>query len=789
MTLPDQLAHLAGDRRWCWWRYETRDGSRTKVPHGAKGRQAKSNDPSTWLTFAELPLGAADGPGIFLADGLQGVDLDACLDADGLLEPWAAEIVTRLGSYTEVSPSGRGLKVFFIGTADKSSEVSFGDPVALPDGTTKRRELALFVDRRFFTVTGQVFEDVPVRTVAADDIAFIKEKIEALRQAERDRKRSGEMLAQAKERGEVREGRPGKLSAGSTVSSLPKLGITRDQSNASRQRAKPRRLPAWLRDLIEQGAPEGERSEKFYKAVRALQERGLDPAAIQALLASHPGGIAAKFADRLGAEIERVLGKAPAAGVDNLQTTVCDLSTSAPAYADFADPVAAAGSIIAAHYRHAGARILHYWQGEFHMWTGTHYVVLPLPDLRELAYRIGPACSEKPITKSRVDNVVDALRGAANLSHLAVPCAPEWIERRPDDPDPRAMIPLANGLLNVDDGRLIPPTPRLFVPYALPFEHDPVVAAPATWLRFLAALWPDDQASIDCLQEWLGYLLTAATDQQKALMIVGPKRSGKGTIGRVIVRLLGAGNVASPTLASLGQPFGLQVLIGKTAALISDARLGGRADIAAIAENLLRITGEDEISVDRKFQTAYTARLISRLIVLTNEVPVFRDAASALPSRFVILRTTRSFIDQEDHQLEHKLVAELPGILAWALTGLRRLRERGRFLQPADGAAALRMMEDLASPIGAFLRERCVVEPGGQVPIGSLYDAWREWCKEHGRDSPGTEQTFGRDIAAAAPQVRPSQRRINGERVRYYEGLRIRTPDDEPDGEDDVEIF
>lgn len=760
MTLPDQLAHLAGERRWCWWCYETRAGSRTKVPYGARGRRAKSNDPSTWITFAEMPTGPIGGPGIFLAAGLQGVDLDACLDAAGILEPWAVEIVTRLGSYTEVSPSGRGLKVFFTGTADKSSEVSFGDPVALPDGTTKRRELALFVDRRFFTVTGQVFEDVPVRVVNADDIAFVKAKIEALRQAERDRKRPTE-------------------NASIEAITPPKVAKT----------TKARRLPAWLRELIEQGAPEGERSEKFYKAVRALQERGLDPAAIEVLLASHSGGIAAKFADRLGAEIERVLGKALPAGVDNLEPMGYELSTSPPGYADFADPVAAAGSIIAAHYQHAGARILHYWQGEFHMWTGTHYVVLPLPDLRELAYRIGPACSEKPITKSRVDNVVDALRGAANLSHLAVPCAPEWIERRPDDPDPRAMIPLANGLLNVDDGRLIPPTPRLFVPYALPFEHDPVVAAPATWLRFLAALWPDDQASIDCLQEWLGYLLTAATDQQKALMIVGPKRSGKGTIGRVIVRLLGAGNVASPTLASLGQPFGLQVLIGKTAALISDARLGGRADIAAIAENLLRITGEDEISVDRKFQTSYTARLISRLIVLTNEVPVFRDAASALPSRFVILRTTRSFIGQEDHQLEHKLVAELPGILAWALAGLRRLRERGRFVQPEDGAAALRLMEDLASPIGAFLRERCVVERGGHVPIGSLYDAWREWCKEHGRDSPGTEQTFGRDIAAAAPQVRPSQRRINGERVRYYEGLRIRTPDDEPEGEDDVEIF
>ncbi|MDZ7735869.1 MAG: hypothetical protein U5P41_07065 [Gammaproteobacteria bacterium] len=60
--------------------------------------------------------------------------------------------------------------------------------------------------------------------------------------------------------------------------------------------------------------------------------------------------------------------------------------------------------------------------------------------------------------------------------------------------------------------------------------------------------------------------------------MVGPRRSGKGTILRVMTALLGRSNVAAPTLSSLAAPFGLQPLIGKTAGLISDARLGGRAD-------------------------------------------------------------------------------------------------------------------------------------------------------------------------------------------------------------------
>ncbi len=458
-----------------------------------------------------------------------------------------------------------------------------------------------------------------------------------------------------------------------------------------------------------------------------------------------------------------------------------------PELADFANPVAAAWSILEAHYTREGTRVLYQWQGEFHLWTGAHYQVLPLPDVRELLYRIGPTCSKAAVKKATVDNVVDAMRAAANLSHRSVPSVPAWIKREPGDPEPHALIPLSNGLLRIDDQVMMPPTPRLFVPYSLPFDFPEVVAAPQTWLRFLASVWPDDLESIECLQEWMGYLLTADTSQQKALMIVGPKRSGKGTMGRVIVHLLGKGNVASPTLASLGQQFGLQVLIGKTAALVSDARLGGRADIAAIAENVLRLTGEDEISVDRKFLTSFTARLLARLIVLGNEVPTFRDAAAALPSRFVILQTRRSFFGAEDHGLEAKLVAELPGILVWALQGLRRLRERGRFVQPRASAEAVRLMEDLSSPIGTFFRDRCIFGPTEYEPVKTMYDAWRKWCEEHGRDQPGTEQMFGRDMAAAAPQVRVSRPRLpDGTRQRRYVGVRLRQhTDPEPEGDDD----
>src|SRR5580704_11070200 len=141
----------------------------------------------------------------------------------------------------------------------------------------------------------------------------------------------------------------------------------------------------------------------------------------------------------------------------------------------------------------------------------------------------------------------------------------------------------------------------IFTYNALDFAFDQNAPRPRQWLEFLYQLWPDDSESIDTLQELFGYCLTANTDQQKAFLLVGPKRSGKGTIARVLGRLIGTANSVAPTLAGIGTNFGLAPLIGRRVAIVSDARLGSRADQHAIGERLLSITGEDAITVDRKY--------------------------------------------------------------------------------------------------------------------------------------------------------------------------------------------
>jgi phage/plasmid-associated DNA primase len=161
-------------------------------------------------------------------------------------------------------------------------------------------------------------------------------------------------------------------------------------------------------------------------------------------------------------------------------------------------------------------------------------------------------------------------------------------------------------------------------------------------------------------------------------------------------------------------------------------------------------------------------------VILSNELPRLTDSSGALASRFITLIMTRSFYGRENPTLTTELCAELPGIFNWALDGLERLRERGRFQQPTASQDAIREMEDLSSPMGAFVRDRCVVGPVHEVPCDDLYQAWRHWYQDHGRDRPGTTQTFGRDLRAVLPGIKVTQPRIGAdERIRKYAGLAL----------------
>ena len=364
-----------------------------------------------------------------------------------------------------------------------------------------------------------------------------------------------------------------------------------------------------------------------------------------------------------------------------------------------------------------------------------------------------------------VNQALESIRHHTHLGATVTP--PAWLKDGHRRPAPHELLPCRSLNLHIPSGETLDATPALFTTNALDFDYSPDAPVPVQWLRFLDQLWPDDPESIALLQEWFGYCLTLDTSQQKMLLIVGPRRSGKGTIGRVLSRLVGPDNVCGPTTTSLAGTFGLQPLIGKSLAIVSDARFHGE-NILTVVERLLCISGEDTLTIDRKHLGSVTMKLPTRFVFFTNELPRLTDASGALAGRFLTLQLTQSFYGHEDMQLTDKLLAERPGILLWALEGWLRLRDRGHFVQPRSVAEAVRELEDLASPVGAFVRDCCVTGPGRRVWIDELYRAWQEWCQRDGRSVVTTKQTFGRDLAAAVPGLRS---RMGSGNIRFYEGI------------------
>ena len=164
--LPPDMVVLP---RWCTWNL-TQDGK--KIPN------QKVNDPKSWLTLEEALKNPGSGGIGFIfneSDDLGGIDCDSARDpVTGALEPWCQQLVSMFDSYTEVSPSGTGVKIFAKGAPPSLP----GSVIPIKEGKShgdKRPQIEVYVKGRFFAVTGAVLPDFdPQAPLAVASSAWLK---------------------------------------------------------------------------------------------------------------------------------------------------------------------------------------------------------------------------------------------------------------------------------------------------------------------------------------------------------------------------------------------------------------------------------------------------------------------------------------------------------------------------------------------------------------------------------------------------------------------------------------
>ena len=441
------------------------------------------------------------------------------------------------------------------------------------------------------------------------------------------------------------------------------------------------------------------------------------------------------------------------------------------------DPHRLARSVLEA-YLSRGRRTLQFWNGEFHSWDGVSYrshedVVFRarvhrlvhrqmMSDHRARIKSFTPDQGERlptmpKITESLISNVIGSLRSLCLLDDVEQ--SPCWIN---DVTGPKIvdLVAASNGIVRLplyaskQENAIIDNTPDYFNFNAVKFDarHDSPDCK--HWIEFLSTVWPDDSDAIKLLQEWFGYLLTPDNRKQKMLLLVGPSRSGKGTITRVLQELVGLANCANPTLGTMSGDFGLESLIGKSVAVIEDARLSNKSDISVITERLLTVSGGGRLDVNRKQKQHATVMLNTRFVVCTNEIPSLTDASAALARRWCVLQMTQSFLGREDDALAERLLQELPGIFNWAVAGWSRLMSQGKFTAPSSSFDAIEELTTASSPVSEFVSERCNVGERYSIQRHELFDMWKAWCERSGIREHGTLSMFTRRLKAYAHTIK-----------------------------------
>lgn len=458
-------------------------------------------------------------------------------------------------------------------------------------------------------------------------------------------------------------------------------------------------------------------------------------------------------------------------------------------------PIKVARQLLTRWY-HPDRSRLGFWKGDWQEWRETCWNVLDEQDLRSeitlileravwLKQEKGQPVQRIPWnpTPPTVSHVLRMLADVVTIKDEVEDGT--WLD---GGEHPEAVIPTRNGLLEYRAGQLHAHTPRYFSHYSLPFDYDPE-ARSARWEDdFLSTVWPDDEGSKTVLQEWFGYTVSGHADLEKMLYITGPRRSGKGTIADTLGALMGGTkNVAAPMLNDLTKSFGLQSLLGKPLAIVADARNSKNLDIQMVTQVLLAITGRDAIDIDRKHKPAMSVRLPTRFVLMSNEMINFKDASHAITGRMIPLQTEISFFGREDKQLKLDVVKPeaLPGVLNWAIAGLLRLEEQGKFTEPESTRELRASIEDDASPVDAFIDAMITIDPDGEMVCDDGTRAWDVW---NGKDlysaayaiDRRTETTFWTSmktaLAARGVKITKVRRSTGGKRCYSYVGIRFASP-------------
>ena len=310
-----------------------------------------------------------------------------------------------------------------------------------------------------------------------------------------------------------------------------------------------------------------------------------------------------------------------------------------------------------------------------------------------------------------------------------------------EDLNASVLLNLKNGMFNLESLELIPHSPDFKSTIQLPVSYNPDANC-SKWLESLKGIFPDDIEKADILQEFFGLCLTKETKYEKALFMIGEGANGKSTVMHILQKILGKKNYSAIPLELFNNPHYTAHFYNKLAniSIETNAR-------SSVYDSLMKaVVSGDTITADGKYQPLIQFNPFCKLIFALNNMPRVDDKTDAFYRRMIILRFNRQFKEEEQNKnLRHELEAELDGIFAWMVGGLKRLRQRGYFELSAGIEQEVEEYRKENNNVMTFVEEECNLEPNAITSKQEFYNSYSEWCKKNGYKGLAKKK-FGKEL-------------------------------------------
>jgi putative DNA primase/helicase len=354
--------------------------------------------------------------------------------------------------------------------------------------------------------------------------------------------------------------------------------------------------------------------------------------------------------------------------------------------------------------------------------------------------------AERLVRWAKASGLLPRLRAMVELAsrQRAIARSPAELDANPD------LLNVGNGTLNLRTGILEAHDRADLITKISPVFYDP--NAPCLrWNAFLDETFRGDPALISFVQWAIGYSLSGHVAEQKFFLCIGEGGHGKGVIQRTMMRIAGDYAVQANFETFLGSKFGhgsasydLAGLAGARWIGAGEPAKGARWDEA----RLKAFTGEDRIRAAFKYRDEFEYSPVGKLWFLANDPPTTRDTGESMRRRLLLIPFTARIPDEQKNlHLTEELLAEAPGILAWAVAGAAHALRHG-LKPPASVRLASEAYLADADIIGRFVGEQCRVLIGNldlRTSAATLYQRYHRWCTSEGVNEV-TKIAFGRDL-------------------------------------------